>query len=209
MAASTQRAIRLSSPAFARNIGPITDALRAHVAESRGLAVEIGCGPGEHAVALARAFPGLDWLPTDPDADALASVAERRSEAGPNLLAPRRADAAEDWPATLGLAPGAAALTLAVNVIHIAPWAVAEGLIAGAGRALQAGGVLALYGPFFETDREPAPSNLSFDRSLRARDASWGVRHLAEVDALARAEGFGGLSVTRLPANNLLAAWRR
>ena len=49
------------------------------------------------------------------------------------------------------------------NVIHIAPWAVAQGLFAGAGRHLRADGRLFLYGPFRRDGVHNAPSNAAFD----------------------------------------------
>lgn len=199
---------RRASPAFPRNIGPITDALRPLLDGAAGRALEIGCGPGEHAVSLARAFPTLHWLPTDPDPEAIASTAAWRAAEGPaNLAAPRRLDAAADWAPAVAEA-GPFAVVLAVNVIHIAPWAVAEGLVAGAAAVLAPGGALALYGPFLTDEPPTAPSNLAFDRGLRARDPEWGVRPLAAVNALARAVGLEGPAVMRLPAENLLVAWR-
>ena len=52
------------------------------------------------------------------------------------------------------------------NVIHIAPWRVAEGLFAGAGRYLRADGRLFLYGPFKRDGKHTAVSNAVFDTSL-------------------------------------------
>ena len=67
-------------------------------------------------------------------------------------------------------AAGGPARLLAVfcaNVIHIAPWRVAEGLFAGAARVLQSGGLLLLYGPFKREGKHTAVSNAVFDTSLR------------------------------------------
>ena len=100
-------------------------------------------------------------------------------------------------------------VVLCVNMIHIAPWAATEGLVAGAARVLPPGGVLALYGPFRRGGRHTAPSNAEFDASLRARDPAWGVRDLDEVAAVAEGAGFGRAEVTQMPANNLLVGFRR
>jgi hypothetical protein len=94
-------------------------------------------------------------------------------------------------------------------MIHIAPWAAAEGLVAGAGRVLSPGGILLLYGPFRRQCIPTAPGNEAFDADLRARTPAWGLRDLEAVDALARAAGFGGAEITEMPANNLCVAWRR
>ena len=48
-----------------------------------------------------------------------------------------------------------------------------------------------------------APSNESFDRSLRARNPEWGIRDLEAVSAQAAAEGLALQEVIEMPANNL------
>jgi hypothetical protein len=87
-------------------------------------------------------------------------------------------------------------------MIHIAPWSACDGLMAGAGRILGAGGVLYLYGPFREDGHHTAPSNAAFDASLRARDPNWGVRDLGEVTALAAQHGLAHRETAAMPANN-------
>ena len=68
-----------------------------------------------------------------------------------------------------GSGPGKLLAVFCANVIHIAPWRVAEGLFAGAGRYLRADGRLFLYGPFKRGGKHTAVSNAVFDTSLRQR----------------------------------------
>ena len=89
------------------------------------------------------------------------------------------------------------------NMIHIAPWAAAQGLFRGASELLDGSGLLILYGPFMEGDRT-APSNLDFDASLKSRNPEWGVRDLGAVDTLARQNGFTRSERIQMPANNLI-----
>jgi SAM-dependent methyltransferase len=188
----------LASPAVARNRDPILAVLR-RVLPARGTVLEIASGTGEHAVHFAAGLPHLTWQPTDPDTDALASIAAHRAWAQlPNLLAPLVLDAcAPSWPVTRADA------VVAINMIHIAPWTAAEGLMSGAGRLLAPGGVLYLYGPFKENGRLTAPSNAAFDASLRARDPQWGVRDLDAVAALASEHRLALSERVAMPANNL------
>ena len=195
-------AARRSAPAALRNREPIAEVLR-HWLPPSGLVLEIASGSGEHAVHFARAFPQLDWQPSDVYPDALASIAAWREEARlPNVRAPIALDAsAPDWPI-----PGADAV-LSINMVHISPWPAALGLIAGAGRLLAPGAPLILYGPWLEQGVTPAPSNLAFDADLRARDSDWGLR---EVEAfVAAAPGFALEQRRAMPANNLLLLLRR
>jgi hypothetical protein len=54
-----------------------------------------------------------------------------------------------------------------------------------------------------------APSNQAFDRSLRDRNPTWGLRALEAVAATAQFAGFSAPIVTEMPANNLSVVFRR
>ena len=169
----------------------------------RGLVLEIASGSGEHALHFARRFPRLAFQPSDPDAEARASIAAHANDAGlPNLRPPLALDVLADAPF-----PPAGAV-LCINMIHIAPWAATAGLLRHAAGALPPGSPLILYGPFRRDGVPTAPSNLDFDASLRARDPLWGLRRLEDVAALAEPD-FTGLQTVEMPANNLTVVFRR
>ncbi len=204
---------RLDAPAFHRNHGPILEVLRRHLAGSSGLVLEIGSGTGQHVVAFAEAFPALVWQPSDIDERHLASIAAWRRASGlANIASPARLDAtAADWPAAIPeLATERLRALIAINVVHIAPWRVAEGLFAGAERHLRAGdGLLVLYGPYKRDGAHTAPSNAAFDASLRRQNPAWGVRDVADVAALGRRHGLALEEINEMPANNLTLVFRR
>jgi SAM-dependent methyltransferase len=211
--------MRLHAPATQRNRLPIAQALAAWLpaeAQAGGRVLEVASGTGEHALYFAASFPGVIWQPSDPEPAHRASIAAYRADhlaAGgrDNLAPPLDLDATQDdW---LGLsrpldAPVDAPFDAVVccNMIHIAPWAAAEGLVAGAARVLKPGGGLFLYGPFKRAGAHTAPSNEAFDASLRARNPAWGLRDLEAVAGLAAEAGFAAPQVAELPANNL-AVW--
>jgi SAM-dependent methyltransferase len=170
-----------------------------------GLVLEVASGSGEHAVHFARAFPDLDWQPSDPDPEALTSIAAWSGEAGlANLRPPIQIDAiADDWPIDRADA------IACINMIHISPWSATVGLIAQAAQILPAGGPLYLYGPYLRDDAATAPSNIAFDQSLRARDPAWGLRTVKDVVALASAHGLAFERLVEMPANNLSLVFRR
>jgi hypothetical protein len=95
------------------------------------------------------------------------------------------------------------------NVIHIAPWRVAEGLIAGAARYLRADGRLFLYGPFKRDGKHTALSNAVFDTSLRDNNAEWGVRDIDDVKRLAGSVGLALIETVEMPANNLVLVFEK
>ncbi|PKN58737.1 MAG: SAM-dependent methyltransferase [Deltaproteobacteria bacterium HGW-Deltaproteobacteria-14] len=195
---------RRFAPATDRNKEPILSVLR-EVLPEMGLVLEIAAGTGQHAAFFAPHFPGLRWQPTDRDADSLASIAAwRDTAAAPNLLPPLRLDAAADaWPV------GRADAIFNANMIHISPWAACLGLLRGAGRTLEAGGPLVLYGPYMLDGEHTAPSNAAFDASLRGRDPAWGVRDLADVRAAAEGAGLAFVRRIAMPANNQIVVFER
>jgi hypothetical protein len=195
---------RLYLPHVARNREPILAVLR-RVLPATGLVVEIGSGSGEHAAYFASALPALTWQPTDCDAEALASIDAHRAHAGAsNLLAPLDLDATSlAWPIKRADA------LLCMNVIHIAPWAVAQGVMAGAARLLPKGSVVYLYGPYRIEGRHTAASNQAFDGWLRSQDSRWGVRDLGDVVQLAAENGFDLMETISMPANNFSVVFRR
>ena len=206
---------RLRSPSFERNFAPIRDALRPYLDGRDGTVLEIGSGTGQHIAHWAGEFPGLRWVPSDIEAEHHASIAAWGASLGlaggcANLAAPLFLDAAADWAGEAQVqALGELTAVLSCNVIHIAPWAVAEGIVRGAARVLAPGAALILYGPFREGGRHTGAGNASFDASLRAENPGWGVRDLDEVAALAAAAGLGPAQVARMPSNNLAVAFVR
>jgi len=192
------------APATERNRDAIAAVLAEELPE-KGAVLEVASGSGEHAVYFAQRFPMLAWLPSDPDPEAVSSIAAWREEAQPeNLHLPVQIDAsAEQWPVD------AADALLCVNMVHISPPEATEGLMAGAGRVLPVGAPLLLYGPYLEPGVETAPSNLAFDANLKARDPRWGLRSTEWIDGLAAANGLRRSRRVAMPANNIMLIYRR
>lgn len=196
---------RLQSPAAARNRQPILEVLR-QVLPDNARVLEVASGSGEHALHCAADMPSWVWQPSDPHPRALASIAAWRQQVSlPNLAEPVRLDVTDldSWPA----APFEA--VVAINLIHISPWAVTETLMALAEECLMPGGVLYLYGPFCRGGLHVAPSNAVFDADLRRRDPRWGVRDLEEVTAEAERHGLTVECLVEMPANNLSVVFRK
>jgi len=196
--------LRQYAPAAARNRDAILVVLCRHLPPS-GHVLEIASGSGEHAVHFARALPGCVFQPSDPGADRRASIDAWAAAAGLGNIRPALAlDAtAQQWPDT------AADAVLCLNMIHIAPWKAARGLLHNAGSMLGRTGMLFLYGPFKRDGLHTAPSNAAFDRDLRARDPHWGIRDLEAVAVEAASCGFLAPLVEEMPANNLSVVFRR
>ncbi|MDO8397033.1 MAG: DUF938 domain-containing protein [Bradyrhizobium sp.] len=204
---------RLDAPTFHRNHLAIRAVLQRYLAGQSGDVVEAGSGTGQHVVDFARHFPDIVWWPSDLNAAHLKSIAAWRAHAGlPNIRAPLRIDLSDpawcrEW--SDGSGPGKLLAVFCANVIHIAPWQVAEGLFAGAARTLRPDGRLFLYGPFKRDGKHTALSNAVFDTSLRDRDPEWGVRDIADLEKLAASVGLRLVETAEMPANNLVLVFAR
>jgi SAM-dependent methyltransferase len=204
---------RLDAAAFHRNHQPIWAVLEKFLDGKSGDVLEAGSGTGQHVVDFARRSPEITWWPSDLSDAHLKSIAAWRAHAQlPNVRPPLRIDLSDPaWCPEMhnGSGPGPLLAVFCANVVHIAPWRVAEGLFAGAGRYLRSDGRLFLYGPFKREGKHTAMSNAVFDTSLRQQDAEWGVRDIADVEKLAESVGLELVDTVPMPANNLILTFAR
>ena len=204
---------RLDAAAFHRNHQPIWAVLQSFLADKSGDVLEAGSGTGQHVVYFAKNAPDITWWPSDFSSAHLHSIEAWRAHTGlANVRPPQQIDLSDPaWApeAVDGARPGKLLALFCANVIHIAPWRVAEGLIAGAGRHLRDDGRLYLYGPFKRDGKHTAISNAVFDTSLRSQDAEWGVRDLGDVETLAQGAGLRLREIVEMPANNFILVFER
>lgn len=177
----------------------------AQVLLESGLVLEVGSGTGEHAVHFARVMPDLIWQPSEQDNDCLRSIAAwAAAETQPNVRQPLYLDVTDaQWPIA------AADAIVCINMIHIAPWSVAQALLRGASRILPTGGFLCLYGPYRMAGKHTSASNRVFDAQLRPMNSEWGVRDLDAVSSEARAFNLDLERTFQMAANNLISVFRK
>jgi hypothetical protein len=204
---------RLDAAAFHRNHEPIWAVLQKFLAGKSGHVLEAGSGTGQHVVHFAKHSPDITWWPSDLNERHIKSIEAWRAYAGmPNIRPPQRIDLTDPaWSSAMqdGSGPAELLAVFCANVIHIAPWRVAEGLFAGAGRYLRTDGRLFLYGPFKRDGKHTAMSNAVFDTSLREQDAEWGVRDIADLEKLAADVGLAFVETVQMPANNMILVFGR
>ena len=204
---------RLDAAAFHRNHQSIWSVLQTFLAGKSGDVVEAGSGTGQHVVHFAKHSPDINWWPSDLNENHLKSIEAWRAYAAlPNIRPPLRIDLSDSaWCPQMhdGSGPAELLAVFCANVIHIAPWRVAEGLFAGAGRFLRDDGRLFIYGPFKRDGKHTAMSNAVFDTSLRDQDADWGVRDIADLEKLAAGAGLALVETVQMPANNMILVFGR
>lgn len=201
---------RMREPAAERNRKVILEVLK-EVLPPSGTVLEVSSGTGQHAAFFAPELAPRRWQPSEFERALIGSIeawGERVPEA--NLFPPITLDAsAPVWPVEETPPDPPISAIVNINMIHIAPWEAALGLLAGAGRILPPGGILYLYGPYRRGGVHTVSSNEDFDRSLQARDPQWGVRDLDEVEAAAKGEGLVLDRVIEMPVNNLSVVFRK
>jgi Protein of unknown function (DUF938) len=204
---------RLDAAAFHRNHQPIWAVLQRFMAGQSGDVLEAGSGTGQHVIHFARQTPDIIWWPSDFNDQHLKSIAAWRVHAQlANVRPPQRIDLSDPaWWQKMqdNGGPNNLRAVFCANVIHIAPWPVAEGLFAGAGSALCADGRLFLYGPFKRDGKHTALSNAVFDTSLREGNPEWGVRDILDLEKLASSAGLVLQETVDMPANNLILVFGR
>ncbi len=204
---------RLDAAAFHRNHQPIWAVLSRFLARKSGDVLEAGSGTGQHVVYFAGLSPDITWWPSDINEPHLKSIAAWRAHAKlANIRSPLRIDLSDPaWCPEMadGRGPEHLLAVFCANVIHIAPWRVAEGLFAGSARYLRPDGRLFLYGPFKRDGKHTALSNAVFDTSLRSGNPEWGVRDIADLEQLAAGVGLKLIEMHEMPANNLILVFGR
>lgn len=194
------------SPAADRNKQPILDVLR-EILPTRGNALEIASGTGQHVTWFAAVLPQWTWQPTDAMPVAMDSISARITEQGLGSVRPPLVldVMAPEW------LPGDAQFDLiyCANMLHISPWATCAALMQGSARHLAQGGVLVTYGPYLEDGVPTSEGNLNFDQSLRTQDPTWGIRRREDVEQEAERAGLQLQARHAMPANNLLLVWAK
>ena len=152
-----------TAPSADRNKEPIAACLARHppfLGAAPALCLEVASGTGQHAAHLATTFPHVVFQPTEYAGGSAGPEAPAYGELGPvfdsitawcdgldNVRPPLPLDASEPtW--TEAVEASSYDAIIASNVLHISPYAVSQGLFAGAGRLLRPGGGLFVYGPF-------------------------------------------------------------
>lgn len=192
---------KLFAPAAARNLKALQAELK-KVAPQAGRALELASGTGQHVVGLAAAHPALLWTPSEVDPERLASIELYAAESGCDNIAP----ALELNATETGWSERHAGfdLVLLSNLLHLISDEEAQTLISEVQKALTAGGLFAVYGPFMRDGRLTSDGDRRFHASIQENDPTTGYKDTADMARWLAEAGLTPRDMIEMPANNLL-----
>ena len=176
-----------------------------------GLILEIGSGSGEHGVVFQKRFPKIIWQTSDPDLLHRKSISSwiEYEELNNKMPQPLELDVENiPWRIPSNLLDSLQGI-VSINMIHITQWSCTVALFKGAGKLLNKGQFLILYGPFKIGNKHTSQSNYFFDNSLKLQNNLWGIRNLEEVNEEAKKNGFLQEEIISMPANNFSIIYRK
>ncbi|KAF9584800.1 hypothetical protein BGW38_005136 [Lunasporangiospora selenospora] len=207
-----------------RNKDVILDQLRPFLEKAT-----LGSGSGQHIYHFSKSFPNVIYQPTEYNTTLLPSIEayadEVRTETEFPIKRALELDATNQGHWSIVQTEGQRTrqehslnqesnqalqeqrsydLVLTTNVFHISPLIVTESIVRGAGQVLKPGYFI-VYGPFKKDGTYNSESNREFDEMLRGRDASWGVRDIEAIEAVAMNEAKMKLiRIQDMPSNNYM-----
>lgn len=194
---------RAFAQAAVKNAAPILEVLRREFRDCTEV-LELGSGTGQHAVTFAADLDHLQWQTSDLDENHAVIEAWIADAGVMNIRAPLSVDVR-----TADLPPDAYDGVYSSNTAHIMSADAVRDMLLLVARALRPGGIFCLYGPFSKGGRFNTASNERFDQQLRRQDPDMGLRDLLVLEEQAARHGLGRERLYAMPANNLLAVWRK
>ncbi len=166
--------------------------------------LEIGSYSAQHIQYFADKLPQILWQPSDTPDNLPLLTAGLEDVMLDNIMPPLALDVSQQaWPVKL------VAGIFSANTLHIMAQTYVKDFFDGAGKILEAGGYLCVYGPFKYDGEFTSDSNARFELWLKERDPFSGVRDFEEVNALAQQAGMTLVADHAMPANNQLLVWQK
>ncbi|WP_299636444.1 DUF938 domain-containing protein [uncultured Ruegeria sp.] len=189
---------KLVAPAASRN----TDALCALLQEwgpSRGQALEIASGTGQHVSAFAEVLPGLTWRPSEVDPERRVSI-DAYTRNSPNVAQVVQLDAAiSGWHRRIY----GKDLIVLINLIHLISWQETRTIVSEVAQSLSPKGRFILYGPFKRSGQLTSDGDVRFHEALFQQDPEIGYKNNGDILNLFKNVGLHMLATVEMPANNL------
>ena len=187
---------RPSWPSCERNKGPILEELK-RVFNKRTSCLEIGTGTGQHAHYFIDSFPSLTW--TCSDVESYHTGIKQWIDEKERIFGPVPFEVGKD-----AFPKGKFDCIYSANTLHIMPWKTVKTFIKILGKNCVANTIVVFYGPFNYRGEFTCESNKNFDRMLKEKNPSQGIRNFEDVVNNMAKNGFFLSEDVEMPANNRL-----
>lgn len=175
--------------------------------------LEIGSGTGQHAIHFSENMPHICWQTSDLENNHRGINQWIAGSDLPNVMSPIAVDLAaiERSLKSINEVKKYNALNgmFTANTLHIVSLELVEAFLKLAGKLLESGQPLVIYGPFNYQGQFTSESNQGFDLWLRERDINSGIRDIEYIQEQARHNGFSLEDDHEMPANNRLLVFRK
>lgn len=186
-----------------RNRDAILEVLKEQLPKSDGQVLEIASGNGMHISYFAPHFEHLRFHPSDYDEKVFGNIKKLKQEQGVNNVEdPVKLDllSPETWS---NPSEELFDVIISINILQVAPFEVAEGIMQCSAKRLKPDGFLYMYGPFKVNGEFSSPSNEDFDKKLRSAGVDyWGLKDIADLNSAAKANGLVLKDKIDMPSNN-------
>lgn len=165
--------------------------------------LEVGSGTGQHAVYFAEQFPWLNWQTSDLPASHPGIRAWIADSGLNNILLPVELNVRENSIKSVYQA------VFSANTLHIMAWEDVLSFFPLVAGALEAQGLLFVYGPFNYQGAYTSESNQRFDQWLHNQNNYSGIRDFEAVNRLAAENNLILQEDVAMPANNRTLVFKK
>ncbi|KAG5899882.1 hypothetical protein JTB14_012345 [Gonioctena quinquepunctata] len=200
---------KINYPAADRNKTPILGVLEKHLDKNiDGKVLEISSGTGQHLAHFAPNFPRLTFQPSEYEASLFDSIRSHAFDTPTkNIKEPLLINVVDD--SSRWNVPRDFDYVININMIHVTPFHCTTGLFKNVGQILRPHGLLITYGPYANDGVLEPQSNMDFDKSIRQKDPTCGIRDIQELIKVADDAGIKLMYIYDLPANNKCLVWQK
>lgn len=208
---------KLIYPAATRNQEPILQVLKRLIFcddedgedNENPVFLEISSGSGQHVAHFAPHFPNVTFQPTEYDKTLLGSITYYANNCPTkNIKPPMLLDITHKM-SDYGFKENSIDYFYNANMIHISPFECTIGLFENARDHLKSDALLITYGPYSKDGVITPESNVQFNASLKARNPTWGLRDITELEKLAEQNNLSLIDTVEMPANNHILIFKK
>ncbi len=187
-----------------RNRKPILSVLKEKLPKESDVILEIASGSGMHINYFAPHFKDLFFQPSDQDFGVFDHIRNKIQQLGnDNVYNPLYIDLTKPRTWLILNKKNAYSAILCINIFHVAPISIVDGMMECAAHLLNENGFLLIYGPFMLEGTFNSESNKKFDEILHSTGISeWGLKDIADLKKAAEPHDLKLQEKIEMPSNN-------